>query len=47
MVIDSTVCSNMLVTIERKETEKEEKPSLITSAILMIENRGGDHKYMG
>lgn len=45
MVIDSTVCSNILVTIERKVTEKEEKHSI--SAILMIENRGGDHKYMG
>lgn len=47
MVIDSTVCSNLLVTIERKGTEKEEKHSIIISAISMIENREGNHEYMG
>lgn len=44
MVIDSTVYSNILVTVEKKEHKK--KHSTTISAILMIEIRGGDHKYV-
>lgn len=43
MVIDSTVYSNILVTVEKKEDKNH---STTISAILMIEIRGGDHKYV-